>query len=387
MQAVILVGGEGTRLRPLTSTIPKPVVPLVDRPFIAYMIEWLRRHGIEDVIMSCGFLATSVRNVLGDGSAFGIRLRFVEEPDPRGTAGALKFAESMLEERFLMLNGDVLTDIDLTAQIAQHERTGARATLALVGVEDPTAYGLVRLTPEHAVEEFVEKPSSDQLDGAGGAWTAGRAGGERPLHTYTNLISAGAYVLERDVLELVPEGRNVSIEREVWPRLIGSGLYGFPSESYWLDIGTPERYLKGTFDIIEGNVHTSVQERLGGDFVALAPDVRVEGRVIPPAVLEPGVHVAAGAHVGSLVVLGQGVAIGPGTTVERAVIMNGTEIGPSCTLHDCIVAAGCRIGEGTQITDGAVLGEGVTVGAHNIVSRGARIFPGVTLPDGALRFS
>ncbi len=387
MQAVILVGGEGTRLRPLTSTIPKPVVPLVDRPFIAFMIEWLRSHGIEDVIMSCGFLATSVRNVLGDGSAFGIRLRFVEEPDPRGTAGALKFAESMLEERFLMLNGDVLTDIDLTAQIAQHERTGARATLALVGVEDPTAYGLVRLTPEHAVAEFVEKPSSDQLDGAGDAWTAGRAGGERPLHTYTNLISAGAYVLERDVLELVPEGRNVSIEREVWPRLIGSGLYGFPSESYWLDIGTPERYLKGTFDIIEGNVHTAVRERLGSDFMALAPDVQVEGRAIPPAVLEPGVRVAAGAHVGSLVVLGQGVTVGAGSTVERAVIMNGTEIGPGCTLRDCIVAAGCRIGEGTQITDGAVLGEGVTVGAHNIVSRGARIFPGVTLPDGALRFS
>ncbi len=132
MQAVILVGGEGTRLRPLTSTVPKPVVPLVDRPFIAFMLEWLQGHGIDDVIMSCGFLATSVRNVLGDGSALGIKLRFVEEPDPRGTAGALKFAESLLDERFLMLNGDVLTDIDLTGQIAQHERTGAKATLALV---------------------------------------------------------------------------------------------------------------------------------------------------------------------------------------------------------------------------------------------------------------
>ena len=132
MQAVILVGGEGTRLRPLTSTVPKPVVPLVDRPFISFMLEWLQGHGIDDVIMSCGFLATSVRNVLGDGSGLGIKLRFVEEPDPRGTAGALKFAESLLDERFLMLNGDVLTDIDLSAQIAQHERTGARATLALV---------------------------------------------------------------------------------------------------------------------------------------------------------------------------------------------------------------------------------------------------------------
>jgi mannose-1-phosphate guanylyltransferase len=367
MQAVILVGGEGTRLRPLTSTVPKPVVPLVDRPFIAFMIEWLRRHGIEDVIMSCGFLATSVRNVLGDGSALGIRLRFVEEPDPRGTAGALKFAESMLDERFLLLNGDVLTDIDLTAQIAQHERTGARATLALVPVEDPTAYGLVRLHDDNSVSDFVEKPSSDQID--------------------TRMISAGAYVLEREVLELVPPERNVSIEREVWPLLIGQGLYGFPSESYWLDIGTPERYLQGTFDIIEGNVATAVQERLGSGYLAIAPDARVEGRAIPPAVLEPGVHVAPGAHVGSLVVLGQGVTVGAGSTVERSVIMNGTEIGPGCTLRDCIVAAGCRVGEGTQLTDGAVLGEGVTLGARNIVSRGARIFPGVTLPDGALRFS
>src|SRR5271157_5771697 len=184
MQAVILVGGEGMRLRPLTSTVPKPVVPLVDRPFIAFMLEWLKTHGIDDVIMSCGFLATSVRNVLGDGSGVGVRLRYVEEPDPRGTAGALKFAESLLDERFLMLNGDVLTDIDLTEQIAQHERTGARATLALVPVPDPTAYGLVILREDRSVSDFVEKPSSDSVE--------------------SNLISAGAYVLERNVLELVP---------------------------------------------------------------------------------------------------------------------------------------------------------------------------------------
>jgi mannose-1-phosphate guanylyltransferase len=367
MQAVILVGGEGTRLRPLTSTLPKPVVPLVDRPFIAFMLEWLREHGIEDVIMSCGFLARSVRDVLGDGTRFGIRLRYVEEPDPRGTAGALKYAESMLDERFLMLNGDVLTDIDLTAQIDQHQRTGARATLALVPVEDPTAYGLVHLAEDQSVSDFVEKPSSDQID--------------------TNLISAGAYVLEREVLELVPTERNVSIEREVWPLLIGNGLYGYPSQSYWLDIGTPERYLKGTFDIIEGKVQTAVQERMGDGYLALAPDAEVQGRVVPPAVLEREVRVAAGAHVGSLAVLGQGVSIGAGTRVERAVILPGSEIGEGCTLRDCIVAGGCRVGDGTQITGSAVLGEGVTVGAHNTVTRGARIFPGVTLPDGALRFS
>jgi mannose-1-phosphate guanylyltransferase len=366
MQAVILVGGEGTRLRPLTSTVPKPVVPLVDRPFISFMLDWLVRHGIDDVIMSCGFLASGVRNVLGDGAGLGIRLRFVEEPDPRGTAGALKFAEPMLDERFLMLNGDVLTDLDLSAQIAQHEQTGAKATLALVPVADPSAYGLVHLQEDRSVRDFVEKPSPDAID--------------------TNLISAGAYVLERDVLELVPPDRSVSIEREVWPRLIGNGLYGFPAESYWLDIGSPERYLQATFDIIEGNVATPVAERLGDGWLAIDDGATVQGRVVPPAVIERGAHVAPGAHVGSLVVLGDGVTIGAGTTVERAVIMRGSEIGEGCTLRDCIVAGGCRVGARSTISGGAVLGEGVTIGADNAIACGARIFPGVTLPDGAIRF-
>jgi mannose-1-phosphate guanylyltransferase len=366
VQAVILVGGEGTRLRPLTSTVPKPVVPLVDRPFISFMLEWLGKHGIDDVIMSCGFLATSVRNVLGDGAGLGVRLRFVEEPNPRGTAGALKFAQSMLDERFLMLNGDVLTDIDLSAQIAQHERTGAKATLSLVPVADPSAYGLVHLHEDRSVRDFVEKPSPDAID--------------------TNLISAGAYVLEREILELVPADRNVSIEREVWPLLIGNGLYGFPSESYWLDIGSPDRYLQGTFDIIEGNVQTGVVDRLGADWLAIDDSAEIAGRVIPPAVIERGVSVGEGAHIGSLVVLGEDVSIGAGATVERSVILKGTHIGDGCRLRDCIVAAGCRIGAGTTVTGGAVLGEGVTIGADNVIAHGARIFPGVALPDGAIKF-
>ncbi len=366
MQAVILVGGEGTRLRPLTSTVPKPVVPLVDRPFVAYMLQWLARHGVDDVVMSCGFLATSVRNVLGDGSAYGLRIRYVEEPDPRGTGGALKYAEPLLDERFLMLNGDVLTDLDLTAQLARHQAAGATATLALVPVADPTAYGLVRLDGEHRVLEFVEKPRPDEID--------------------TNLISAGAYVLERSVLELIEPDRPVSIEREVWPHLVGEGLYGFPADAYWLDIGTPERYLQGTFDILEGNVATGVREVLGDAYVAVAERVEAEGRIVPPALVERGCTIAAGAHVGSLVVLGEGVSVGEATTIERSVVLNGAEIGRQCTLLDCIVAAGVRIGEGTTVSGGAVLGEGVTVGAENVLARGARVFPNVHIPDGAIRF-
>jgi mannose-1-phosphate guanylyltransferase len=364
MQAVILVGGEGTRLRPLTSTLPKPIVTLVDRPFISFMLEWLREHGIDDVIMSCGFLATSMRSVLGDGSEFGVRLRFVEEPEPLGTAGALKLAEHLLDDHFLMLNGDVLTDIDITAQVAQHERTGALATLALVPVPDPSAYGLVNLHKDFSVKEFREKPTTYTAD--------------------ENLISAGVYVLEKQILDLVEPEQNVSIEREVWPQLVGNGLYGFPSESYWLDIGTPDRYLQGTFDIIGGKIKTAVSKRLIGGSLVIEDGREMKGKLTPPAVLEHGVRVGEGAQVGGMVVLGENVSIGANSIVERSVILSGTEVGEGCILRDCIIAADCRVGAGAQITEEAMVGEGVSVGAGSRISKRARIFPGIELPEGAV---
>jgi mannose-1-phosphate guanylyltransferase len=366
MQALILAGGEGTRLRPLTSTVPKPVVPLVDRPFIAFMLEWLRGHGVDDVVVSCGFMASGVHNVLGDGSAYGIRLRYVEEPEPLGTGGAVKFAEPLLDERFLVLNGDVLTDIDLTAQMAQHERTGARATLALVPVEDPSAYGLVRLASDAAVTAFLEKPSPDQID--------------------TNLINAGAYVLERDVLAAVPEGRNVSIEREIFPTLIGDGLYGCKSDGYWLDIGTPRRYLQATHDILDGAVRTSVTEAYDAAHLAIAPDAELAGQVVGPALIGPGVRVAAGALVSGRTVLGRGVEIGEGAHVDGAVVLDGAQIGPRSVLKQCIVGPGAQVGAHCRIGEDVVLGEGVVLGAENQVEAGARLFPNVSLPDGAIRF-
>jgi mannose-1-phosphate guanylyltransferase len=366
MQALILAGGEGTRLRPLTSTVPKPVVPLVDRPFIAFMIDWLRLHGVEDIVMSCGHIASGVRNVLGDGDAFGVRLRYVEEPRPLGTGGALKYAESLLEDRFFMLNGDILTDIDLTAQLAQHEETGARATLALTPVEDPSGYGLVRTREGGEVTEFVEKPSPDQID--------------------TRNINAGAYVLERSVLELLEPDQPASIERDVFPQLVGQGLYGCAAEGYWLDIGTPERYLQATFDILEGTVGTSFAERLGSGYLLVEHGVENGGRIIPSALVESGCVIGEGARLGGRVVLEHDVTVGPHTTIERAVVMRGAEIGSNCTLRGCIVAGGVRIGDDCLVEGLSVLGEGVTLGAGNVVSNGARLFPGVVLPDQALQF-
>jgi len=367
VQALILAGGEGTRLRPLTSNVPKPVVPLVDRPFITYMLEWLRTHGVDDVILSCGFMAERVRAVLGDGSSLGIRLRYLEEPRPLGTGGALKFAEELLEQRFFMLNGDVLTDIDLTAQLEQHERTGARATIALIPAEDPSAYGLVRRNPDCSVKEFVEKPGPEQID--------------------TNLVNAGAYIIEREVLDqMAPAGTQISIEREVFPALVKRGLFGYEASGYWLDIGTPQRYLQGTFDILEGNVTTEIGRQLSAAGLALVSGAEIQGRVVAPALVAADCVVARRAIVGGRTVLGRGVTVGEGAHVESSVLLEGASVGERTAVTASIVGPGVSIGDRCHIGSGVVIGDGVKIGADNILAAGIRIFPGVELPEGAIKF-
>ena len=365
MQALILVGGEGTRLRPLTSTVPKPVVTLVDRPFMAYMLEWLRGHGVDDVILSCGFMADGVREVLGDGSALGVRVRYVEEPEPLGTGGALKYAEDLLDERFFMLNGDVLSDMDLTAQLRQHVQTGARATLALMAVDDPSAFGLVRRHPDGSVKQFLEKPSADQvLD--------------------TNLVNAGAYILEREVLRaMAPAGTRISIEREVFPTLVDKGLYGYEATGYWLDIGTPQRYLQATFEILDGAVHTEVGGQLarsGGVLGACDATVRA------PVVIGEGSVVHPDAVIGPRAVLGRGVHVGAGAVIESSVVLDGARIGADTRISSSIVSADAHIGDGCHLEREVVIGAGVRLGAGNKLQGGIRIFPGVELSDGAIAF-
>jgi mannose-1-phosphate guanylyltransferase len=360
MQALILVGGEGTRLRPLTLTVPKPVVPLIDRPFIRYMIEWLGRHGVDDIVMACGFLAAGVRDVLGEGGDGGPRLRYVEEPDARGTAGAIKFAERFLDERFLALNGDVLTDLDLTALVELHEERDATATLALYPVDDPSAYGLVRRTEDGEIVEFVEKPEPEQID--------------------TDEISAGAYVLERSVLDLVPEDREVSIEREVFPKLVGKGLYGRRLAGYWMDIGTPERYLQASWDILERRVETEVGERVDDEGLLVDPAARLDdgAQVAPPAFVEPRATIAAGAGIGPRAVIGPGCEVADGAAVEGSVIHRGCRLGNGARLSGAILAAGVQVGAGATIADGAVVGEGALIEAGAEVPPDARVDPAGT---------
>ncbi len=343
MQALILAGGEGTRLRPLTLTTPKPAIQLVDRPFLRFMIDWLASHGVDDVVVASGFGAGELRAALGDGSSRGPSITYITEDEPLGTGGPLRLAadRGALAQRFLVLNGDVLTDLDLGELIRAHEKSGAVATLALYSVDDPTAYGLVRRTASGEVIEFVEKPERDAID--------------------TDEISAGAYVLERRVIDLIPPDRSVSIEREVFPRLVGAGLYGHGLSGYWMDIGTPERYLQASWDILEGRVRTDL-------------GVAREGVLV-----EADVALADDASVGPRVVLARGTQVGSGAIVSGSVVLVNGRIGAAAQVTDSILAPGVRIGDGARVGPDAVLGEGSEVRAGAEVGAGARIAPGETV--------
>jgi len=292
VQAIVLVGGEGTRLRPLTESVPKPALTLVDRPFLAYMVEWLAEHGVDEVVLACGFLPDVLREALGEDEHEGTRIRYVVEPEPRGTAGAIRFAADELgedlDDRFLALNGDVLTDLDLTALLRAHEAWGAAATIGLHPVEDSAAFGLVRSGGGGEVLEFTEK-------------TGEPVPGE---------VNAGMYVLERSVLDLIAPGENVSIETDVFPRLVGKGLHALRLDGYWMDIGTPDRYLQASWDILEGRVKTRVEPTAPG--LLVAPDATsVDATVGPRSVLGRACRVGAGAEIRDSVLL-DGCTIGEG---------------------------------------------------------------------------
>src|SRR5215217_1035647 len=341
MQALVLAGGEGTRLRPLTLTTPKPVIPLAGRAFLSFMLDWVRSHAVDEVILSCGFMSDEVRVVLGD-IYDGMRLRYVTEAEPLGTAGPVRLAydEGLLEERLLVLNGDVLTDIDLTAELDQHERTGARATLALYSVEDTSSYGVVPTADDGQVTEFIEK-----------------GGGDAP----TDRINAGAYVLEREVVESIPAGRAVSFELEVFPSLIGSGLYGYDAAGYWIDIGTPERYLEATWDLLAGRVQSTLPTR------------DETGSLVYENCL------LSGAHVGPQSVLGRHCSVGTDARVERSVLHERVHVGADAAVVESVLAEGVRVGERAQVGPRAMVGAGAVIPPDTVLPAGARVEPGDTV--------
>jgi mannose-1-phosphate guanylyltransferase len=369
LPAVMLVGGQGTRLRPLTDRTRKDLLPIVDRPLLAFTFEHLARHGVERAILSCGYLPDQLRAHFGDRYG-GLSIEYAVEDAPLGTGGAIAFAARGLEGSFFALNGDSLREADLEELVRFHRSTGAKATILLTPVADPSRYGLVRVAADGRVESFLEKPRPEEID--------------------TDLINAGLYVLEPEVLELVPEGRPVSIEREVFPRLAEAGsVYGVALPGYWLDVGTPESYLQAHRDVLERSFATEVGDALGADFTLVDPtaDVHDGARLVPPVYVGPGAVVAAGARIGSLAVLGRGSRLAEGAVVENAVVGAGVTVGAKSIVVGSVVGDGVELGSGCEIRNLAVIGPGASLGNGNELDHGLRIGADQRIPDMALRFS
>ncbi|HTX62483.1 MAG TPA: NDP-sugar synthase [Acidimicrobiales bacterium] len=352
MRAVVLVGGEGTRLRPLTLSVPKQMLPIVEEPMIERVLGQLARHGIEDAVLSLGYLPDAFLTAYPDGVAAGVRLSYAVEPSPLDTAGAIRFAASSagIDDTFVVVNGDVLTDMDLTALVQFHRAHRAEGSISLYPVSDPSAFGVVPIDGNGRVEAFVEKPPR----------------GEAP----TNLINAGTYVLEPSVVQRVPEGRRVSIERETFPAMVADGtLFALADASYWLDTGTPESYLTAHFDLLEarrpGPPAPGAVDRGDGVWVLGSP--HVEGEVHGPALLGAGCRIGPRAVVERAVV-GRRCVVGAGARVVGSVLLEGSVVAERATVRGSIVGPGARVGEGSEVRPLSVLGARATVAPGAVVA-------------------
>ena len=346
-QAVILAGGQGTRLRPLTFSRPKPIVPILNQPFLAYQLALLRAHGVTDVILSCSYRVDDVRQALGDGAALGTKLRYVVEAEPLGTGGGVRNAADLTRGTVFVLNGDVLTDVDLSAMRRFHASRGSRTTIFLTRVPDPRAYGLVETETDGRLRRFREKPTADE-------------------EITTNAINAGIYLIDAALLSRIPADRPVSIEREFFPALIDDHIpcFGFEAATYWRDIGSPAAYLAGQIELLEGRVKTPVRpcgtvhdgSWLGTGVVA-EPGAVIEA----PCVLGAGVTLEPDSRVGPLAVIGDGCRVGRGARLERSVLWERVEVGAGASLQECVIGADARIGAGVTIAPGSVLESGAVV--------------------------
>lgn len=345
MKAVVLVGGTGTRLRPLTLTVPKQVLPIVEVPMIERVLTYLESHGVDEVVLSLGYLSDAFEALFPDGTAGGVRLTYAVEPEPLDTAGAVRFAARYagIDDPFLVVNGDILTDLDVTAMVAFHVERKAQASISLAKVADPSAFGLVPIDGEGKVIAFVEKPA--------------------PGAVGPSLINAGTYVLEPSVLDHIPEGRRVSIEREVFPVLATSGtLYGFHSADYWTDTGTPLQYLEAQLALISGRRPgpPAPGATAGPDGAWTVGDAKLGPGVHGPSFVGKGAWVAAEASVEGSVV-GAGCRVHPGARVVDSVLLPHGVVGEGALVSHSILGRGVRVGGGAQVTGVSVLGDGYVV--------------------------
>lgn len=367
MKAVIMAGGEGTRLRPQTSNLPKPMLPLANRPMMEHIIELLRKHGINEIVVTVAFMANTIRSYFGDGSELGVRLIYASEETPLGTAGSVGNARDELRERFLVISGDVLTDIDLSAIVAFHEEKKAMVTVALSAVDNPLEFGVVITQDDGSIDRFVEKPGWGQV--------------------FSDTINTGIYVLEPEIFDYIPVGRSVDFSSEVFPSVLADAkpMYGFVAEGYWEDVGTSEAYLKAHRDILDQRVRISI------DGFELRPGVWLGkgSRVDPSALIDGPAIIGVNCSVGPRVVLGKyaslgsNVRIAEGAEVLNSVIGENGYIGAGVRLEGTVVGRSCNLRQGARCEPGSVLGEGCLIGSNADIRGGVKVYPFKTVESGA----
>jgi len=360
MKALILVGGEATRLLPLTSNTPKAMVPVLNRPFLEHVIGHLSSHNVKDIILTQSCRSQQISDWFGDGSRLGVNLSYTIEDTPMGTAGAIKHAERYLDETFLVLNGDIITNLDIAAMVELHLARKAKVTIALTPVDDPTSYGLVETDAQGKITRFLEKPGHDEIT--------------------TNMINAGTYLIEPGVLKYIPAQTKVSIERETFPLLLARDepAYTYLSDAYWLDMGTPEKYLQLQRDLLGG--HGIKHEFRAGDEVLISEQssVHATAQVRGPVLVDGGCSIGRNAELKGPLVIGAGCTVLEDTVIEDSIIWRDARIGPNVILKSSIVADSCHLNSGCNV-EGSVLGDNVTVASGSRLKLGSKIEPGTTV--------
>jgi mannose-1-phosphate guanylyltransferase/phosphomannomutase len=359
IKAVVMAGGQGTRLRPITSNQPKPMVQVANKPLMEHIVELLKRHGIEEIVVTLQFLPTLITNYFDDGSGWGVNLNYVTEETPLGTAGSVRNAHSFLDTQFLVVSGDALTDVDLGAAIQFHRDRKAMVTIVLKKVENPLEFGLVITDKEGRITKFLEKPGWGEV--------------------FSDTINTGIYIIEPEVLNFVPDDQPYDFSQDLFPQLLENGvpLFGYITESYWCDVGNLDLYLSVHRDILDGLVDIKIPgHRLEnnvwlGDGVEIDDSVQIRG----PVLLGNHVKVESGSNIREYSVVGDNVVIKRENFIHRAVIMDNTYIGPSCHVRGSVVGRNCDIKSGVRIEEGAVLGDDCLVGDNAMINQGVLVFP------------
>ena len=365
MKAVIMAGGKGTRLRPLTSNQPKPMISIANKPCMEHIVNLLKRHGFEEIVTTLGFMPEVIEDYFGDGSAWDVKMEHSVEEEPAGTAGSVKLAEDKLTERFIVVSGDALTDADLSKAVEFHEKNGAEATLVLQEVDDPSEFGIVVVDDEGKVERFLEKPDPEEV------------------FSYT--ANTGIYVLEPGILEEIPADEEYDFADDLFPKLLDEGrpVYGYVTEKpYWEDIGNIDQYLDAQRAVLGGEVKgieiPGSEVTVDGVFVGRDTKV-VEEQLKAPAVIGDNAEISAGAQVGPYTVLGPNVSVESGAKVVGSTVAEGATIGENAELDGALVGRSCKVGANAHLMKVSALGDNVEVGEGATVEAGVAVFPDKTV--------